>query len=349
MEIINGESGKIVQGGFYDHWANMTGEYHLQVHGGYEYDKYLNIVMGPRSYFVGLALCALPPFGVLVGQYVSAAQELMLLVNMDHNYRQVANYPLYRLDGSMPNQLRDERMRHPAGRQILIGNDVWIGARATIIGSVRIGNGAVVTAGAVVTKSVPPYAIVGGNPARIIKYRFDEDTRQKLDAIKWWNWPQDRLLERGKYMEDPAAFAEKFWKPFKRIDTPAGRYLAEIRGKGRLFGVLVDGEKFLGDGRALFEHVLDRWQAADRQGDTLLLMVPPGVSAAGMARLSACGGAPGVKVLKLGANFQLDVIQELDYFIAGRCILDSYYLDYADITHTKVLFGADYDPFLGCY
>ena len=67
-----------------------------------------------------------------------------------------------------------------------IGNDVWIGEGSLIIGGIHIGDGAVVAAGAVVTKDVPPYAIVGGVPAKLIRYRFDDDTVKKLMKLKWW-------------------------------------------------------------------------------------------------------------------------------------------------------------------
>lgn len=70
----------------------------------------------------------------------------------------------------------------------LIGSDVWIGARVTILRGVEIGNGAIVAAGAVVAKDVPPYAIVGGVPAKIIRYRFDSDTIARLQALKWWEY-----------------------------------------------------------------------------------------------------------------------------------------------------------------
>ncbi|MGN0192690.1 MAG: CatB-related O-acetyltransferase [Candidatus Gastranaerophilaceae bacterium] len=72
-----------------------------------------------------------------------------------------------------------------------IGNDVWIGTKAIVKAGVKIGDGAIVGAGAIVTKDVPPYAIVAGVPAKIIKYRFDEETIKRLLALKWWDMPHE--------------------------------------------------------------------------------------------------------------------------------------------------------------
>jgi acetyltransferase-like isoleucine patch superfamily enzyme len=77
---------------------------------------------------------------------------------------------------------------------IIVGNDVWIGANCTILDGVSIGNGAVVAAGAVVTKSVPAYAFVGGNPSKVIRFRFSDDVIQRLEALNIWESPKlDRL------------------------------------------------------------------------------------------------------------------------------------------------------------
>ena len=81
-------------------------------------------------------------------------------------------------------------------KRVKIGNDVWIGSRAMILGGVTIGDGAVIGAGAVVTKDVPPYAIVGGVPARIIRYRFPQETIDELLEVQWWNMP-DVILKNN--------------------------------------------------------------------------------------------------------------------------------------------------------
>ena len=75
----------------------------------------------------------------------------------------------------------------------VIGNDVWIGMDATIMPGVKVGDGAVIGSLSVVAKDVPPYAIVAGNPARIVKARFDEATVERLLAIAWWNWPAEKI------------------------------------------------------------------------------------------------------------------------------------------------------------
>jgi len=110
-----------------------------------------------------------------------------------HNYNAASMMPTYRtknkLGGSVGFRHDDEIMS--------IGNDVWIGQGVTIVrkAGLTIGNGAVIGAGAVVTKSIPDYAIAVGIPAKVIKYRFSEDVIKKLLEIRWWDWPKEKILK----------------------------------------------------------------------------------------------------------------------------------------------------------
>lgn len=96
-------------------------------------------------------------------------------------------------------------------RLAFIGHDTWLGHGAIIMPGVSIGIGAVVGSGAVVTKNIPDYAVAVGNPARIIKYRFDEQTIERLLNLAWWNWPHEILKERlADFCGSTAEFLEKW-------------------------------------------------------------------------------------------------------------------------------------------
>lgn len=103
----------------------------------------------------------------------------------------VSTYTPYWWKRTFGASLEDDR----APSSCEVGGDVWIGAGANIVTGVKVGHGAVLGAGAVVVKDVPPYAVVGGVPARIIRYRFDEELRERLLALAWWNWPRELITQ----------------------------------------------------------------------------------------------------------------------------------------------------------
>lgn len=122
----------------------------------------------------------------------------------DHVFIGGAEHPMYRVSSSpvflnvrhSGPKKRFARFHSPKSKKTIIGNDVWIGHAATIKQGVVVGNGAVVGSNTLVTKDVPPYAIVGGVPARIIKYRFPQNVIARLEEIQWWNLPDEEITKR---------------------------------------------------------------------------------------------------------------------------------------------------------
>jgi acetyltransferase-like isoleucine patch superfamily enzyme len=132
-----------------------------------------------------------------VGSFCSVAAEVFFMTRANHHIETASTFPMQNFATGEDEQLLS---RGP----IVIGHDVWIGRRAIINSGVTIGNGAVIATAAIVTRDVPPYAIVGGNPARLIRYRFGQDTIDRLQDIAWWNWPDDRIRANAALFKLPA-------------------------------------------------------------------------------------------------------------------------------------------------
>ena len=131
---------------------------------------------------------------LVIGRFCALAEGVTFIMNgANHATGGFSTYP-FNIFGDGWEQGFDPRSWEDEMRgDTIVGNDVWIGMQATILPGVSIGDGAIVAAKAVVSADVPPYAIVAGNPARVVKTRCDEDTIRRLLAIAWWDWPAERI------------------------------------------------------------------------------------------------------------------------------------------------------------
>jgi len=156
---------------------------------GTYFDRNVNIISWSDDYHVYL------------GKYNSIGRDCNFFLHANHRVDWVTTSS--QLWGPVTPEIADMHMKmgHPTCKgNINVENDVWIGAKSTIMSGVKIGNGAIVGSSSVVTKDVPPYAIVVGNPAKIVKYRFTEDQIGSLLKISWWDWSEDKIKEMAMTM-----------------------------------------------------------------------------------------------------------------------------------------------------
>jgi len=125
---------------------------------------------------------------LIIGKFCQIAQDVSFLMNGMFHQQNISTYPFALFDEDIGKKY-PESMIFPNKGDTVVGNDVWFGYNATIMPGITIGDGAIIGANALVTKNVDPYIIVGGNPAKVIRKRYDDETIEKLLEIKWWNWP----------------------------------------------------------------------------------------------------------------------------------------------------------------
>lgn len=167
-----------------------------------EYTIYDDFVHDPRDFERNNVLYHYPinQERLVIGKFCSIACGAKFLFNSgNHALGSLSTYtfPIFFEEWGLP--VEDIPKAWDNKGDIVIGNDVWIGYEAVIMAGVTIGDGAIIGTRAVVTKDVPPYTIVGGVPAKPLRQRFDDETVKRLLALKWWDWPVEKIR---RHLED---------------------------------------------------------------------------------------------------------------------------------------------------
>jgi acetyltransferase-like isoleucine patch superfamily enzyme len=156
---------------------------------GTYYDRNVNIISWSDDYHIH------------IGKYTSIGRDCNFFLHANHRPDWITTSS--QLWGPVTPEIADMHMKmgHPACKgDIIVGNDVWIGAKSTIMSGVKIGDGSIIGAGSTVTKDVLPYSIVAGNPAKFIKLRFTEEQVESLLEISWWDWTEGRIKSEAMTM-----------------------------------------------------------------------------------------------------------------------------------------------------
>lgn len=138
---------------------------------------------------------------LIIGKFCMIASGVSFIMNgANHLSNAISAYPFAIFGGGWAGAM--EGKSYPVKGNTIIGNDVWIGHDVTIMPGITIGDGAIIATNSTVVKDVPPYSIVGGNPARVLKKRFNEHQISELLSLEWWNWDIDKITRNVNLLTD---------------------------------------------------------------------------------------------------------------------------------------------------
>ena len=278
---------------------------------------------------------------IAIGKSCSLADDITFMIDLNHDYKSVVQGDPAFLAGV---EHIDKISRKGT---VIIQNDVWVGHGATIMAGVTLHNGCVVAAQAVVTKDVPPYAIVGGNPARILRYRFDQEVIAGLQKIAWWDWPEH--LQR-KCRMDFVLPAEEFVKKH----LPQEDEISDIKSSAPF----TDEEKSVvffpadvGEPFPLYPKILTAYFKKDRPDAELIIYLPEELSSQDHIDaieniLKKFESRDSYVTFQAGITLDEEMLfQEADFYVTTRSRNTVHRTCLADRYGVKILYGTDSDVF----
>lgn len=276
---------------------------------------------------------------IAIGKCCSLAESITFMIDLNHDYKSVCQGGL--------SFLSDMRVtsKIPRKGSIILQNDVWVGHGATVMAGVTLHNGCVVAADSVITKDVPPYAIVGGNPAKILQYRFNEDTVAGLQKIAWWDWPVEIQKERRDDFLLPASeFVSKYLPEAEmRLQKVHISNLHRDINKKKSILLIPD----FSEPYPLYPKIFKQYFSKDRSDKELIIYVPGRESKPENLQilnkiLQQYESVDCDVILQVGEDLDESILfQHADYFITTRSCETVFRTCLADLYGTKIIYGTD--------
>ncbi|MBD7912510.1 MULTISPECIES: CatB-related O-acetyltransferase [Clostridium] len=282
-----------------------------------------------------------------IGQFVSIAHGVGFTMGLGHDYLNLST-------GTSKLFKENNEHNYEGGYkekgQILIQNDVWLGHDVTVMAGVTIHNGAIVAANSHVVNDVPPYAIVGGNPAKIIKYRFSEEIIEKLLTIQWWNWSDERIKENREFFKSRniVDFCNKFYnealennKKIKDIEIPKKEntylFFMDFTEQYSLWERVI--KEFINNFKLKTDHLLILYidEEFANNNMNLINLLSEFIDEQLVTENSMCS----ISICIENKENERSMFKKTDYFITNRSEFTILHSEYSYENNVKVISGVD--------